>query len=42
MKSGNAPYASRATSYPSQQHYTFAFLPPSSILTLIEILQKKN
>ena len=42
MESGNAPYASRATSYPSHQHSTFAFLPPSSILTLIKILQKKN
>jgi len=39
VESGNAPYASRATSYPSQQHCTFALLPPSSILTLIKILQ---
>ena len=39
MQSGSAPYASRATSYPSQQHFTFTFLPPSSILTLIKILQ---
>jgi len=23
MESGNVPYASRATSYPSQQHSTF-------------------
>jgi len=28
MEPGNAPYASRATSYPKQQHDTFAFLPP--------------
>jgi len=31
MKPRNVPYASRATSYPRQQHYTFAFLPPFSI-----------
>jgi len=42
MDSGNAPYASHATSYPSQLLSTFAFLPPSSISTLIEILPKQN
>ena len=40
MDSGNTPYAPRSTSYPSQQHSTFAFLPPSLISTLIRILQK--
>ena len=33
---GNAPYESRATSYPKPSHDTFAFLPPFSILTLIK------
>ena len=41
MESGNAPYVSHATSFPSQQLSTFVFLPPSSILTLIKILHKK-
>jgi len=37
MDSGNAPDVFLATSYPSQILSTFAFLPPSSILTLINI-----
>jgi len=40
MEPGNVLYASRATSYPRQQHYTFAFLPPFSISTLIKTLKK--
>jgi len=36
MEPGNVPYASRATSYPKQQHDTFAFLPLFSISTLIK------
>jgi len=36
--SGNAPYVSLATSFPSQLLSTFAFLRPSSILTLIKML----
>ena len=35
---GNVPYVLLTTPYPRQQHDTFAFPPPSSILTLI----KKN
>ena len=42
MESRNAPYASRATSYPRQQHSTFAFLPPFSISTLIKIFQTND
>ena len=42
MDSGSAPYASRATSYPRQEHDTFAFLPPFSISTLIGILKKND
>ena len=38
MDSGNAPYVSHATSFPSQLLSTFAFLPPSSISTLIKML----
>jgi len=38
MDAGNAPYVFLATSCPSQLLATFAFLPPSSILTLIKIL----
>jgi len=34
MEPGNVPDASRATSYPRQQHDTFAFLPLFSISTL--------
>ena len=34
------PYASHATSYPSQLLSIFAFLPPSSISTLIKMLHK--
>jgi len=41
MDSGNAPYVSHATSFPSQLLSTFAFLPPSSISTLIKMLPKK-
>ena len=41
MDSGNARYISHATSYPSQLLSTFAFLPPSSISTLIKMLHKK-
>jgi len=41
MDSGNAPYVSHATSFPSQLLSTFAFLPPSPISTLIEMLPKK-
>ena len=43
MDSGNARYVSHATSYPSQllSGSTFAFLPPSSISTLIKMLHKK-
>ena len=37
MDSGNAP----ATSFPSQLLSTFAFIPPSSISTLIKMLPKK-
>ena len=37
VEPGHVPYASRATSYPSQQHNTFAFLPLFSISTLIKI-----
>ena len=37
-----SPYASHATSYPRQLLFTFAFLPLSSISTLIKMLQKKN
>ena len=40
--SGSAPYVSHATSFPSQPLSTFAFLPPSSISTLIRILPKKT
>jgi len=36
--SGSAPYVSHATSFPSQVLSTFAFLPPSSISTLIKML----
>ena len=36
------PLSSRATSYPTQQHSTFALLPPFSISTLIKIVQKNN
>jgi len=42
METGNVPYASRATAYPRQQHYTFAFLPLFSISTLTKILTKKK
>ena len=43
MEPGNVPYASRATSYPRQQHDTFAFLPLFSISTLIRsTISKKN
>jgi len=35
-------YASHATSYPRQLLSTFAFLPPSSISTLIKILAKES
>jgi len=42
MEPGNVPYASRATSYPRQQHDTFAFLPLFSISTLIKISKKNN
>ena len=35
---GNAPYVFLVTSCPSQLFSTFAFLPPSSILTLIKML----
>ena len=41
MDSGNAPYVSHATSFPSQLLSTFAFLPPSSISTLTKMLHKK-
>ena len=37
----NAHYVFHATSYPSQLLSTFAFLPPSSISTLIKMLHKK-
>ena len=42
MDSGNAPYVSHATSFPSQLLSAFAFLPPSSISTLIKMLPKQN
>ena len=42
MESGNVPYESRATSYPRQQHNTFAFLPLFSISTLIKIFRLGN
>jgi len=38
MDSGNALYVSLATSFPSQLLSTLAFLPPSSISTLIKML----
>ena len=38
--SGSASYVSLATSFPSQPLSTFAFLPPSSIPTLIKMLSK--
>jgi len=41
MDSGNAPYVSHATSFPSQLLSTFASLPPSSISTLIRMLHKR-
>ena len=42
MDSGSAPYVSNATSFPSQPLSTFAFLPPSSISTLINMLSKNK
>jgi len=42
MESGDVPYASRATSYPRQQHSTVASFPPFSISILIKILQKND
>ena len=42
MDSGNAPYVSHATSYSSKLLSAFAFLPPSSISTLIKMLHKKK
>ena len=42
MDSGNAPYVSHATSFPIQPLSTFAFLPPSSISTLLEMLLKNK
>ena len=35
------PYVSHATSFPHQPLSTFAFLPPSSISTLIKMLPNK-
>jgi len=42
IDSGNAPYVSHATSFPIQPLSTFAFLPPSSISTLLEMLLKNK
>jgi len=42
IECGNAPNAPRATSYPRQQHNTFAFLPSFSNSTLIKIFQKNH
>jgi len=42
MDSGSAPYASHATSYPSQLLSTFAFLGPSSISTLMKMFKKND
>jgi len=41
MDSGSAPYVSHATSFTSHPLSTFAFLPPSSISTLIKMLPRK-
>jgi len=40
MEPGNVPYASHATSYPRQQHNTFAFLSLFLISNLIKISKK--
>ena len=39
--SGSAPYVSLAISFPRQPLSTFAFLPPTSISSLIKMLPKK-
>jgi len=41
MDSGSAPYVSHSTCFPNPQLSTFAFLPPSSISTLIKMLPNK-